>query len=236
MTLPILDTPTYSCVLPSSKERIEFRPFLVGEQKVLMIAQESDDQASQIREMIRLINACCDDVTAETLPTTDLEWLFLQIRIKSVGETSDVTMKCTKCETENTCTIDLEAANVKYPEKEVSNIVKLTNDISIELQFANYEAMKGLDLTAEETSTKDAFTLMQRCIMAVIEGDEVMTRDDFNEKEMTRFMDSMSLDMLEGVQEYLSSAPSLSVTAEFKCNNCEDQQKTDLEGIGNFFA
>ena len=234
MTLPILETPIHSCVLPSSNKRIDFRPFLVGEQKLLMIAQESDDQNTQIREMIRLINACCDDITAEKLPTIDLEYLFLQIRIKSVGETSDITMNCDQCETENSVTVDLEAAEVKR-EKEVSNIVKLTDDIFIELQFANYEIMKGLDITAEDTNTKEAFQLIQRCITSVVQGDEVFTQDDFTEKELEKFMDSMSLEMLEGVQDYLASAPTLSVSAEFKCKTCDNEQKTALEGIGNFF-
>ena len=234
MTLPILETPMHSCVLPSSEKRIEFRPFLVGEQKLLMIGQESDDQNTQVREMIRLINACSDDVNAEKLPTVDLEYLFLQIRIKSVGETSDITMKCDKCETENSVTVDLEAAKVKQ-DKKVSNIVKLTNDISLELQFANYESMKGLNITAEETSTKETFKLIERCIIAIIQGEQVFTKDDFTEKELEKFMDSMSLEMFDGVQEYLASAPSLSLVAEFKCKNCENQQKTVIEGIGNFF-
>jgi len=235
MGLPILETPMHSCVLPSSQERIEFRPFLVGEQKVLMIAQESDDQQTQIREMIRLINACCDDVNADKLPTVDLEWLFLQIRIKSVGETSDITMKCDKCEAENDVSIDLESAKVKQ-DKKVSNIVELTNDISIELQFATYETMKGLDITQEETNTEEAFILMQRCIVAVIQGDQVFTKDDFTDKELEKFMDSMSLDMFEGVQDYLASAPTLSIEARFKCSACGNQQSSGLEGIGNFFG
>jgi hypothetical protein len=199
-----------------------------------MIAQESDDQNSQIREMIRLINACCDDITAEKLPTIDLEYLFLQIRIKSVGETSDISMICDQCESENEVTVDLEASEVKR-EKEVSNIVKLTDDISLELQYANYEAMEGLDITAEETKTKDAFVLMNRCITAVINGDEVHTRDDFNDKELSSFIDSMSMDMLEGVQDYLSSAPSLLINTELNCKECGKEEKIVLEGIGNFF-
>ena len=235
MALPILETPMHSTVLPSTNKRVEFRPFLVGEQKVLMIAQESDDQNTQIKEMIRLINVCCDDVEAKRLPTVDLEWLFLQIRIKSVGETSDITMKCTACEVETSLTVDLESAQVTK-EKEVSNIVKLTDNISLELQYANYEAMEGLDITAEETKTKDAFVLMNRCITAVINGDEVHTRDDFNDKELSNFIDSMSMDMLEGVQDYLSSAPSLLINTELNCKECGKEEKIVLEGIGNFFG
>ena len=235
MTLPILETPMHSCVLPSSEKRIEFRPFLVGEQKLLMIAQESDDQNTQVREMIRLINACSDDVNAEKLPTVDLEYLFLQIRIKSVGETSDITMACDKCEAENSVTVDLESAKVKQ-EKKVSNVVKLTDDISLELQYATYNAMRDLDISDQEASTEEAFQLMNRCIVAVIQGDAVHTRDDFTEKELDKFINSMSVDMFEGVQDYLASAPTLSLLAEFKCKTCDNQQKTELEGIGNFFG
>ena len=96
--------------------------------------------------------------------------------------------------------------------------------------------MKGLDITTEDTNTKEAFQLMQRCITSVVQGDEVFTQDDFTEKELEKFMDSMSLEMLEGVQDYLASAPSLSVSAEFKCKTCDNEQKTVLAGIGNFFA
>ena len=235
MALPILETPMHSTVLPSTNERVEFRPFLVGEQKVLMIAQESDDQNTQVREMIRLINVCCDDVEAKKLPTVDLEWLFLQIRIKSVGETSEITTKCTSCEFETSLTVNLESAEVTK-EKEVSNIVKLTDSISLELQYPNYEAMEGLDISKEETGTKDAFVLINRCITSVISGDEVHTRDDFSNKELSKFIDSMSLDMLEGVQEYLSSAPSLLINTEINCKECGKEEKLLLEGIGNFFG
>ena len=235
MGLPILETPMHSTVLPSSNERVEFRPFLVGEQKVLMIAQESDDQNTQIREMIRLINVCCDDVNAEKLPTVDLEWLFLQIRIKSVGETSNVTMDCSDCGVTTDVVVDLESTKV-IQEEDVSNIVKLTDTISLQLTWATYEAMKGLDITEQNTKTKDAFILMNRCITAVINGDEVMTRDDFTEKELLNFIDSMSLEMLEGVQDYLSSAPTLQIETGYKCKGCEKQEEVKLEGIGNFFA
>jgi len=235
MALPILETPMHSTVLPSTNKRVEFRPFLVGEQKVLMIAQESDDQNTQIKEMIRLINVCCDDVEAKKLPTVDLEWLFLQIRIKSVGETSEITMKCPTCDVETSLTVDLESAEVTK-EKEVSNIVKLTDAISLELQYPNYEAMEGLDISKEETGTKDAFVLMNRCITAVISGDEVHTRDDFSNKELSKFIDSMSIDMLEGVQDYLGSAPSLLINTELNCKECGKEEKIVLEGIGNFFG
>ena len=92
MALPKLETPKHSCTLPSNGQIIEFRPFLVGEQKMLLIAQESENQNDVIREMMRLIDVCTDDVNVKNLPSIDIEFLFLQLRIKSVGETSDISV------------------------------------------------------------------------------------------------------------------------------------------------
>ena len=107
MALPVLDTPKHSCVLPSTGETVTYRPFLVGEQKVLLVAQESENTNEQISEMIRLIDICCDDIEANELATIDLEYLFLQLRIKSVGETADVQMECEHCNELNKVTVCL---------------------------------------------------------------------------------------------------------------------------------
>ena len=115
MALPVLDTPKHKCVLPSTGETVNYRPFLVGEQKVLLVAQESENANEQISEMIRLIDICCDDIDAKTMATIDLEYLFLQLRIKSVGETADVQMECTKCNETNKVTVQLDQTTVVEP-------------------------------------------------------------------------------------------------------------------------
>ena len=119
MALPKLETPKYSCVLPTIKKTVYFRPFLVGEQKTLLIAQESDNYDQQIGEMIRLINVCCDNIDAHTIPSIDLEYLFLQVRIKSVGETAEVIFQCDSCEADNTVEIKLESAELIEKENEI---------------------------------------------------------------------------------------------------------------------
>ena len=133
MALPKLETPKHSTILPSTDQTVYFRPFLVGEQKQLLIAQESEDQNMILREMIRLIDVCVDDVTSEHLPTSDIEWLFLQIRIKSVGETTDLVLKCQQepCEADNEFKLDLETIKVEQKEK-LSNIIQLTPNLSVE--------------------------------------------------------------------------------------------------------
>ena len=234
MALPKLETPKHSCKVPTTGETVYFRPFLVGEQKVLLIAQESEDNNQQIREMMRLINICFDDINADIIPTVDLEYLFLQLRIKSVGETSDVILQCSKCESDNTVTIELESAKLSESEKKISNIIKLTDTVSIELQYPSYDMIADLDLDNTKDNTQ-IFEIMARCILTVIDGDEVHTKDDFTSKELTTFMDSMSITMFNDVQEYFNSAPNLLINTNFECVECKSKEKIVLSGVGNFF-
>jgi hypothetical protein len=169
MALPKLDTPNYSCVLPTLNKTVYYRPFLVGEQKVLLIAQESEDSKLQVREMMRLIDLCCDEVDIKTLPTSDLEYLFLQLRIKSIGETSDILIPCEKCETDNPVSVNLEEAEVRK-KKEIDSLIKLTDSVSIEIQYPSYNMIENLSLDGELNAT-ELFSLMADCIVSVIDGD-----------------------------------------------------------------
>ncbi len=235
MALPKLENPKHECILPTSGRKVYFRPFLVGEQKVLLIAQESEDANQQIREMIRMINICCDDVTAEKLASVDLEYLFLQIRIKSVGETSKVNMICHECETENEQDIDLEDIKVVGGEEKDNNTVELTDTISMDLQYPSYEMMKHLDVTKEDQSAEDMFKLMAECIISIKDGDEIHNQDDFNKKELMTFLDSMSITMFQEVQDYFSTAPTIELNVNYKCISCANEQKENVVGIANFF-
>jgi len=235
MALPKLENPKHSCVLPSTQKTVYYRPFLVGEQKVLLMAQESEDQNTQVREMIRIINTCCDDITAHSLPAVDLEYLFVQMRIKSVGETSDVLLPCTSCSVDNELKINLESLEVVKADKEVSNIVKLTPNVSLDLMHPTYEIMEKMDANKAQ-DPKEIFSMIAKCIVSIIEGDEIHTRDDFTEKELNEFLDSMSMDMFENVQLYFNSAPTLHIKHNFKCTSCGHENHVDLQGVQNFFG
>ena len=234
MALPKLDTPNYSCVLPTLNKTVHYRPFLVGEQKILLVAQESEDSQMQIREMMRLIDLCCDDVDVKNLPTSDLEYLFLQLRIKSVGETSDILLPCEKCETDNPVSLNLEEAEVRK-KNEVDNIIKLTDSVSIELIWPSYNMIEDLSLD-EELNSQELFSLMADCIVSVIEGDEIHTRDDFTRKELITFFDSMSLIMFDDVKQFFNAQPTLTLDVDFNCLDCSVHNKIEMTGVGNFFV
>ena len=235
MALPKLENPKHECILPASGQKVYYRPFLVGEQKVLLIAQESEDANQQIREMIRMINVCCDDVTAEKLASIDLEYLFLQIRIKSVGETSDVMMECNKCKEENQLSINLESAETFREGEEVDHIIKLTPKISLDLYYPTYQIIQQLDANKTE-DPREVFSVVAKCINAVIDGDEIHTRDDFTDKELVAFLDSMSMEMFEDIQKFFSAAPILQIKHTFVCKKCEVTNNLELKGVGSFFG
>jgi len=238
MALPKLETPKHSCTLPSNGETVYFRPFLVGEQKMLLIAQESENQDDVVREMMRLIETCADDVNVKLLPVVDIEWLFLQLRIKSVGETSDLMIACDNndCKTDIAIKVDLESAKVIEEEKEVSPIIKLTPTVSMELRYPSYSMMQDLKLFDNEMSTNDMFKVVSKCVVSIIDGEEVLGRDDFTEKELITFIDSMSTVMFVQIQEYLNSAPKIVINHSYKCSACEKDNELNLEGIGSFFG
>ena len=235
MALPVLDTPKHSCVLPSSGETVTYRPFLVGEQKVLLVAQESENTNEQISEMIRLIDICCDDIVAEDLATIDLEYLFLQLRIKSVGETADVQMECEHCNAANKVTVELEQTIVEEPEISVDHVVKITETISIDLRVPSYQIVNSVNLNNSE-DPKVIFEVVSKCINSIIDGDEIHTRDDFSDKELMSFLDSMSLDMFEKIQAFFVNVKTLRSNGSYDCEKCKENNSYELVGIGNFFG
>ena len=236
MALPKLETPKHYCFLPTNGKRVNYRPFLVGEQKQLLIAQEGEDVQNQVDEMIRLINVCCDDVKAEMLPIIDLEYLFLQLRMKSVGESSDVMMICESCEAETELSINLEDAKVIETEPKIDSIVKLDDAVSIEVQYPSFGMMEHLDPNEPELNTEGVFEVMTKCIVSIINGDEVFTRDDFSEKELVEFLDQLELTMFNKVNEFFNNAPVLTIDANFKCSSCDINNENKLEGVGSFFG
>tara|TARA_Y100001963_G_C6766667_1_gene442663 strand:+ start:1223 stop:1939 length:717 start_codon:yes stop_codon:yes gene_type:complete len=238
MALPKLETPKHSCILPVNGQEVIFRPFLVGEQKLLLIAQESENEQDISREVLRLIDICTDNIDTKDLATVDIEWLFLQLRIKSVGETSDVRLQCQdeNCEKNIECEIDLESAQVVKSEKEVNPIINLTPTVGMELQYPSYKMMQSLKMVDGEIPTSEMFNIISKCVVSIIDGDEVLGRDDFTENELMSFIDSMSTVMFVQIQEYLDTAPKIVIEHDYKCSACEKDNNLKLEGIGNFFG
>jgi DNA-directed RNA polymerase subunit M/transcription elongation factor TFIIS len=234
MPLPKLDTPKYTAVIPSSKKQIQYRPFLVKEEKILMMAQESEDANIILNSIKDIISACVyGDIKVNDLTMYDIEYLFLQLRAKSVGETAEIRLKCEDCGEYNTHTINLNDIQVVFPEGEVSNKIQLTDDVGIELKRIGIEEATKISKLKEDKAFVHGIAAS---IDSVYDKDSVYTLADFSEKEIVEFIESFNRAQLEQIQKFIDNQPVLSHTIKFKCSKCGHENEITLKGLQSFFT
>ena len=174
MNLPTIETPRYTCTLPNSNIEVSYRPFLVGEQKSLLIAQEAEDNKNTIKEMYRLLDVCTD-VDAYKLESLDLEFLFLKIRIVSVGETSDIGLACESCGEQNVITVNYLEHEITTPEKQVDKLLTLNENLKVELKLPNLLDMSDIQ-QRQNIDMKDIKEDDPKIIFDVLNGTFLLNR------------------------------------------------------------
>ena len=233
MALPKLNSANYELSLPSTGKKIKYRPFLVKEQKALMIAQESEDEKVIESTFAQIINDCvADKVDPYKMPMFDIEYVFLKIRSKSVGEVADLVVTCPDDgETKVNVSIPLEEVNVQM-KKDHTNVVTLTDDISVVMRYPCLGDMKGFNALGQ---TKSMFQMIKKCIHEVHDGEKVHKRIDMSEKDLDGFIDSMSSKNFESVGEFFASMPKLSHDLEVVNPKTKVKSIILIEGLQSFF-
>ena len=232
MPLPTLETTKYITTIPSMGKEVEYRPFLVKEEKLLMVAQESEDETQILNAMKDIVSACTfNKVKPEDCTLYDIEYLFLQLRIKSIGESSVLNLRCEKCGEYTPVTIDLSKIKVVFPKKKVDPTIKLNDTVGVTLKPLTLKSSEKVKGTDEEIFNQAII----ESIDTIFDEDNVYDAKDSTEKEMIEFIDSMSHDNLEAIQEYISSQPELKHTIKFKCKHDGHENKVELKGIASFF-
>ena len=236
MALPVLNNPNYEMELPSTGEKIEFRPFLVKEQKILMMAMESEDTSSQAKAVIDIIKNCTfgklDDMI-EVLPTYDIEYMFLQIRQKSVGETVDITVTCPDDgETKVPVTINLEDISIVRTEGH-TNTVMITDKSGMTMRHPTMKQILSYDLTKMDTM-ESTFGIIQDCLENIFDENEVY--DDMNKKELSEFIEQMTTGQFEKVTEFFTTMPKLKHTVKVTNPNTGVENDIVLEGMQSFLG
>ena len=239
MPLPKIATPTYSLVLPSLEKEINFRPFLVKEEKLLVLALETED-TKQITTAIKAVIKNCiqtKGIKVETLPTFDIEYLFLNIRGKSVGESLDVNIICPDDEKTNVpVTIDLDDIQVKKTEGH-SNKVKLDNTLMMELKYPSLdEFIKSNFDFKDENAMEQSFNLIASCIDKIYNEEEVWVAADCTKKEINDFLESMNSSQFKKIEEFFTTMPKLSHTIKVTNPNTKVESEVVLEGLASFFG
>jgi len=239
MPLPKIATPTYELELPSSGETIQYRPFLVKEEKLLVIALESED-TKQITTAIKTVIKNCiltKNIKVEALPTFDIEFLFLNIRGKSVGEELEVNIICPDDnETQVPVKINLDDIKVQKNE-EHSNKIKLDSSIMMEMKYPSLdEFIKNNFDFNDKNAMEQSFELIGSCIDKIFTEDEVWSTADVTKKELSEFLDSMNSSQFKGIEKFFETMPKLSHTIKVKNPVTEVESEVVLEGLASFFA
>lgn len=238
MALPKVNESTwYDDTIPSTKQTITFRPFLVKEQKSLLIAAESEDKTASIRAILDTISACTrEEIDTSKLTTFDVDYLFTKIRTKSVGESTDIGMSCTECEHQNEVKVDLEASHIEGDI--LDPIVKLTDDISVKMRYPNYQEMADIAIKAEKNDTATGeliFQFMGACMEAIMTEEENFPIKDQTKTEVQEFLDSLTAEQFASLSAFVQEAPKLVNEIEFTCEKCGHENKTKMEGMDDFF-
>ena len=239
MPLPKIATPTYELELPSTGQSINYRPFLVKEEKLLVLALETED-TKQITTAIKNVLKNCvltKGVRVDQLPTFDIEFLFLNIRGKSVGEEIEVNIICPDDEeTQVPITIDLDDIKIQKNDDH-TNQIKLDKDLMMELKYPSLEQFIKNNFDFDDANAMDqSFDLIATCIDKIYTADEVWAVADCTKKEVKEFLEQMNSSQFKEIEKFFETMPKLSHTV--KVTNPKTKVKSDvvLEGLASFFA
>ena len=241
MPLPKINTPTFELVLPSTAKKIKYRPFLVREEKILVMAMESDDMKQITSAIIDILNNCIltRGIKVEKLSTFDIEYLFLNVRSKSVGETVEVNVTCpddgvTQVQME----IDIDSIKVQK-DKNHTNIVKLDDNLSMKLKYPSLNEFIENNFDASSNSGKSevaqSLDMITSCIDMIYNEEESWSSTDSTKKELSEFIEQLNTKQFKDVEKFFTTMPKLSHTVKVKNPKTGVENKVVLEGLASFF-
>jgi hypothetical protein len=239
MPLPKISTPTYELELPSTEQSIKYRPFLVKEEKLLVIALESED-TKQITNAIKTVIKNCiltKDIKVENLPTFDIEFLFLNIRGKSVGEQVDVNIICPD-DNETNVSVSINLDDIKVLKNEDhTNKIKVDPTIMMEMKYPSLEQFIKNNFDFNNQNAMDqSFDLIASCIDKIYTEDEVWSTSDVTKKEVTEFLESMNSSQFKDIEKFFETMPKLSHKIQITNPKTKVESEVVLEGLASFFA
>ena len=233
MALPKLQASEYRLTLPSTQEEIKYRPFLVKEQKILMIAQESEEEKQIADAMATLISNCTFGVVnANTAPMFDVEYVFLQLRAKSAGAKVKLSITCPDDE-ETTVRVEIDLEEIAVQRSvEHAQKIDLTEDIKLNLRYPRLKDLQGLNKNFGEF--EQSMIMVYECIESVISGEEIINRIDMSQDEITEFIDSFNTEQLENVMKFFETMPKLRHVVDVTNPKTKVKSEVLLEGIESF--
>ena len=233
MALPKLASAKYELTIPSTGEKIEYRPFLVKEEKALLMAQTSGEQADILRAVKEVINACTfEKIDANNLPTFDLEYIFINLRAKSIGEVVDLVITCPD-DGETKVSTKVNLMDVKcITEVGHDTNIRLTDEIGMIMDYPKVDSVQSLNLDDEVESM---FSVIKTCIRQVYDSNNVYEKIDMAEEDLNEFVESMTHEQFEKVQEFFNTMPKVKHSVKVTNPKTKVESEVVLQGMQDFF-
>ena len=236
MALPKLTTPTYELEVPSTDEKIKYRPFLVKEEKILLIAMESGEQESIITAIKDIVTECTyGKVDLGSVPMFDVEYIFLQIRSKSVGEISTLRLLCPD-DKETYVNVDVDLSEVAvHVDKGHNPKIELTKEMGMIMTYPSIDSLTGID--GADINASNMLDVIGSCILQIYDkkGEEVFDAKDQTKKELTEFVEQLNTKQFQEVQKFFDTMPKLRHTIEVENPKTKVKSKIELQGLNDFF-
>ena len=237
MGLPVIGLPKYETTLPSNGRVVTFRPFLVKEEKILLLAMEAGDTKAQnkaLRDI--LVNCVYDDIKIDALPMFDIEYLFIQIRGKSVGEVLEPIVSCPECKTTGKLKVRLDEIGVDMNKrKETPYRVMVSDTVGMTLIYPSMNSVAGTDKKGKETDATAMFKVISKCIESIFDAETTHNPKDYSDKELNDFIEAIPSESFKKVVEFISDMPRVEKKVPFKCPSCGYEKEFLLQGIEDFF-
>ena len=236
MALPKLNVPKYKLKLPSDGRTVNYRPFLVKEEKLLLVATETGEQSEIIDAIKDIIKNCTDLDNVDNLATFDIEYLFLQIRTKSVGEEVEVLVNCPDDKTTQVkAKIPLDQIKVKKTRGHKTTI-QLTDECAVEMDYPSLDMFVTMNFTDQQITVDDVFKMAAACVKTIQDPNQVYECKDIPQDEILAFFDDMNSAQFQKIQDFFDTMPKLTHTVKVTNPNTEVESEVTLEGLASFFG
>lgn len=225
-----ITVPTYHCVIPSTKKKVKFRAFNVGDEKALLMASESKDTKHMVSTVKDVLRNCVDHLKLEELAPFDIEYLFIKLRAVSVGETATIGHDCPKCNHRNKIDIDLNALEIKFHEGH-EKVIKVTPSLGFEMKYPDIDNTVGMDPNDPDTVMK----VIASAVKSVYNGEDVIDASKESTEDIIALLEQLPSKQFQDIQHFFNTMPSLSKDVKYTCHNCKTENDVHLEGIADFF-
>ena len=240
MPLPKISTPTYELELPSSGKKIKYRPFLVREEKILIMALESEDMKQISSAIVQILSDCIltKTVKVQELSTFDIEYLFLNVRAKSVGESVEVNITCPDDE-ETTVQMEIDIDSIKVQKNpEHTDIIKLDDVLSMKLKYPSLDQFveNNFEVNENETDVDKSLSMITSCIDIIYDAEDSWNASDSSKKELDEFIEQLNTKQFKEIEKFFTTMPKLSHTVMVKNPKTGVESEVVLEGLASFFS